>query len=712
MKIVKYLKNHIAAVFIIFCLLIVQAFCELSLPAYTSDIVDVGIQNGGIEYAAPAKIRQETLLNLELFMTDDDAAYIKEAYVPDGGGILSLRDGEDPAALDARLSLPMAMLAKIESGGEYDIGLIKAALENGQMTKEQLIDRAGLAMGGMGSLSDSLVRSAAIAFIQKEYEALSVDLNQMRLDYLWKIGAKMIGLTVLMMAAAIMSGFIGSKISASIGRDLRETVFSRVLSFSSAEIDKFSTASLITRSTNDIQQVQMVTVMMLRVVLYAPIMGIGGIIKVSATRTGMGWIVGAGIGALMLLIGVLITVAMPKFKKMQALIDKLNLVSREILTGLPVIRAFNREAFEEARFQSANNDLMKTQLFTNRTMAFMMPTMMLIMQGITILIEWFGAKGVDAGTLQVGDMIAFITYTLQIVMSFMMITMISIFLPRAIVAAGRIDEVVNTRSSIEDKEKTLDEKLGEVKGLVEFRDVTFRYPDTETDLLDHISFSAEPGKTTAVIGSTGCGKSTLINLIPRFYDVTGGQITIDGIDIRDLSQRRLRELLGYTEQNGVLFSGTIESNIKFGGSDISDEIMREASEIAQAAGFIYEKQDGYLSPISQGGTNVSGGQKQRLSIARAIAKSPKIYIFDDSFSALDYKTDLTLRRALREKINDATVIIVAQRISTILHADKIVVLNEGKIEGVGTHAELLKTCVTYQEIARSQLSSEELGEEA
>ena len=503
-------------------------------------------------------------------------------------------------------------------------------------------------------------------------------------------------------------GFLASRIGAKLGLNLRERVFTKVVSFSHGEMERFSTASLITRSTNDIQQVQMVVVVMLRMVVYAPIIGIGGVVKVLRTRTGMGWIIVVAVAAIMVLVGILMAVAMPRFKKMQTLVDGLNLVSREILTGVPVIRAFSRERFEEERFDRANRDLMQTQLFTNRVMNVMMPAMMLIMNGISIMIVWFGAKGIDMGNLMVGDMLAFITYTMQIVMSFLMLTMISVMLPRAGVAAGRIQEVIGTEAGVKDRETVLDEKLKDARGVVAFRDVSFRYPGADEDALENLTFTANPGETTAIIGSTGCGKSTLLNLIPRFYDVTGGQITIDGVDIRDVSQHKLRSLLGYVPQKAVLFSGDIASNLKFGGPDISDSRMQEAAAIAQATEFIESKPEGYHSEISQGGTNVSGGQKQRLSIARAIAKSPRIYLFDDSFSALDYKTDVTLRKALREKTEDATVIIVAQRISTILHADRIIVLDEGRIAGMGTHGQLLRDCEAYREIARSQLSEAEL----
>ncbi|MEG1879320.1 MAG: ABC transporter ATP-binding protein, partial [Pseudoflavonifractor sp.] len=497
--------------------------------------------------------------------------------------------------------------------------------------------------------------------------------------------------------------------AAKLGLDLRGDVFKKVVSFSSAELDRFSTASLITRSTNDIQQVQMVVVMLLRIVIYAPIVGIGGVMKVAATHTGMGWIIALAVGIIVLLVVTLMAIAMPKFQKMQTLIDRLNLVAREILTGLPVIRAFSREQHEEKRFDLANLDLKKTQLFTNRVMTFMMPAMMLVMNGISVLIVWNGAQGINAGTLQVGGMMAFITYTMQIVMAFLMISMISIMLPRAAVSARRINEVLETVPSIRDKSSLKDKDLADCSGVLAFEDVSFRYPDADADVLEHISFTARPGETTAIIGSTGSGKSTLLNLIPRFFDVSYGRLTVDGVDIRDISQHKLRSLLGYVPQKGVLFSGDITSNLKFGGEEITDAAVQEAAEIAQASDFIAEKPEGYDAPIAQGGSNVSGGQKQRLSIARAIAKHPKIFLFDDSFSALDYKTDVVLRRALGEKIKDATIIIVAQRISTILHADQIIVLDEGKVAGIGNHEALMETCPTYQEIAKSQLSAAELG---
>ena len=710
-KIFKYLKESWGTVLVILLLLLVQAYCDLQLPQYTSGIVDVGIGQGGIAYAAPEKIRAETYANLQLFMTEEEKAVCDAAYEPaaDGNLVLTAKGEARLAEIDSKMGLPMVLLSYLESeGAEYDIDTLRAMRESGMISEEQILTVREQVIAGMGDMGDSVISARAVLFVQAEYEALGIDIGKVQTNYLWKTGLKMLGLSLLMMAAAIFIGLLASRTAAKTGRNLRSRVYNKVVSFSSAEMDKFSTASLITRSTNDIQQVQMVIVMLLRMVLYAPIIGIGGVMKVASTGTGMSWIIGVAVGSIMALVLVLMVVAMPKFKKMQSLVDRVNLVSREILTGIPVIRAFSRETYEEKRFDKANKDLMGTQLFTGRVMNFMMPVMMLIMNGISIMIVWFGGHGIDAGNLQVGEMLAFITYTMQIVMSFLMLTMVSIMLPRAGVAAGRIEEVLTTEVTIHDKETLQDEKLQEIRGEVAFEDVCFKYPGAEENALHHLSFTAKPGQTTAIIGSTGCGKSTLLNLIPRFYDVTEGRITLDGVDIRDISQKKLRSILGYVPQKGVLFSGDIASNIKFGGDDITEEKMKESAQIAQAVEFIESKPEGYGSPIAQGGTNVSGGQKQRLSIARAIAKSPKVFLFDDSFSALDYKTDVVLRRALNEKISDATVIIVAQRISTILHADQIIVLDNGSIVGLGTHEELLESCETYREIAKSQLSEKEL----
>ena len=711
MRIFRYLKENLGAVVLIVLLLVVQAYCDLSLPAYTSDIVDVGIQQGGIDSAVPEKISEATLTELKLFMTDDEIAAVDRAYQPDADGnyVLTAKDEDERDRLDAVFSTPMVVVSQLRSEGDGKLDQIQMALSAGMVTKEALLGEVSTALESAGEGSDSLLGQMAVAFVKSEYEALGMDTGKIQTDYLLLVGAKMLGVTLLSVIAAVIVGLLASRTAAGVGMRLRSRVFGKVVSFSNAELDRFSTASLITRSTNDIQQVQMVIVMLLRMVLYAPIIGVGGIIKVAHTETGMGWIIGVAVALITVVVVALMVIAMPKFKKMQSLVDRLNLVSREILTGVPVIRAFSREKHEEERFDGANRDLMKTQLFTNRVMTFMMPMMMFLMNGISIMIVWFGGKGIDQGNLQVGDMMAFITYTMQICMAFMMITMISIMLPRANVAAGRIDEVLATEPTIEDKETVLDETKA-FQGVVEFHDVSFHYPGADGNVLEHIDFTALPGKTTAIIGSTGSGKSTLVHLIPRFYDVTEGSITIDGVDVRDLSQKKLHSLLGFVPQKGVLFSGDIESNLKFGGDDISDEAMMEAASIAQASDFIAAKEEGVHSPIAQGGTNVSGGQKQRLSIARAIAKNPQVYIFDDSFSALDYKTDVVLRKALSEKVGDATVIIVAQRISTILHADQIIVLDDGKIAGIGRHEELLAGCPTYQEIARSQLSAKELGE--
>ena len=712
LKLIRYLKQVKWQVLAIVLLLVVQAWCDLSLPQYTSDIVDVGIQQGGIEHAAPDQLRDETMEGLKLFMEEDDWNKVEAAYTLGEDGIWYLDSVNESTLeeLDEVFGMPMLMLSAAEEQG-MDAAAVKAMVESGQMTMEQVEAMAGQAIEKLGAQSDMIVEQRALLFVKEEYAAMGLDLNQIQMNYLLSTGGRMLGISLLMAVTAILVGLLASRTAAQLGMSLRGDVFKTVMSFSNTEIDKFSTASLITRSTNDIQQVQMVVVIMLRIVVYAPILGIGGIIKVATTRTGMEWIIAVAVGSALVLVALLMSLALPKFKRMQTLVDKMNLVSREILTGLPVIRAFSREKHEEKRFDLANLDLKKTQLFTNRVMTFMMPMMMLLMNGVSILIVWNGGHGIDAGTMQVGDMIAFITYTMQIVMAFLMIAMIAIFLPRASVAAGRINEVLQTRPVIRDKRKVKDNTKEQWQGVVAFEDVSFRYPDAGADVLEHITFTAQPGQTTAIIGSTGSGKSTLLNLIPRFFDVSYGRITMDGVDIRDLSQHKLHELLGYVPQKGVLFSGDIQSNLKFGGADITDQAMEEAAEIAQAKEFIDSKPDGYQTPIAQGGTNVSGGQKQRLSIARAIAKNPRVFLFDDSFSALDYKTDAVLRKALNEKVKDATVIIVAQRISTILHADQIVVLDEGRIAGIGTHEELMKHCPTYQEIARSQLSAAELGGE-
>ena len=715
-KLIKYLADHKLAVLAILLLLGVQAFCDLSLPSYTSDIVDVGIQQSGIKGAAAEKYTAQTYEALKLFMSEDEITYMDECYEMDGELYVRKKlSSKELDKLNDTLLTAAGMVYSVETSGQYSVSQLVDGYRAGLVTKKALSDVAGQVEAAMGDMASSMKSQVAVELVKSEYTLLGYDLNAIQRNYLLITGAKMLAMTLLMVAAAIGVGFIGAKTAAAIGRDLREKLFTKVIGFSNADINKFSTASLITRSTNDVQQVQQVSVMMLRIVLYAPIIGIGGIIKVMGTDTGMGWIIGVAVGAVLSLVLVLMVVAMPKFKKMQSLVDRVSLVSREILTGTMVIRAFSREKHEEERFDKANRELMSTQLFTNRVMSMMMPAMMLIMNAITVLIVWMGAKGIDIGRMQVGDMMAFITYTMQIVMAFLMITMISVMLPRAGVAADRIEEVLNTRETITDKADTenTDRKLTDCKGVVEFRNVSFRFDGGSENAISGLSFKAEPGKTTAIIGSTGCGKSTVVNLLDRFYDVTEGSITLDGVDIRDMSQKELRSHIGLVPQKGVLFSGTIESNIKYGGDFVTDEDMKEAAAIAQATEFIDSKKDGYAESIAQGGTNVSGGQKQRLSIARAIAVKPKVYVFDDSFSALDFKTDAALRKALSVRTKDASVIIVAQRISTIMNADQIILLNEGRTVGKGTHRELLKNCPEYLEIAKSQLSEAELaGEEA
>ncbi len=731
-KIFKQLGRHWAACLVVFALLAVQAYCDLSLPDYTSKIVDVGIQQGGIESTVPESVRDTTLHALELLMTEEDAVLAEQWYSePDENGVRTLAHDATAAMpeLEEAFTTPdivLYMAAAQHAAAAQGItetvtpawtDLDAVTTQFSMMAQAPEFSRKAVQQqlaGAMAAVDDSVAESMAsqaMLLVSLEYEAQGIA-HDVQMAYLWRVGGQMLGLTLLMVAVAIAVGFVASRASASIGRDLRRETFSAVIGFSHAEIEQFSTASLITRTTNDIQQVQFVCVILLRMVAYAPILGIGGIMHVARSNTGLTWITFLAVAALLVLIGVLMTIAMPKFKLMQTLVDRLNLVSREILTGIMPVRAFSREKFEEERFDRANRDLMRTQLFTNRTMAGMMPFMTLIMNGTSLLIVWFGGKAMDAGNMQVGEMIAFITYTMQIVMSFLMLAMVAIMLPRAGVAADRIDEVIHTPATIHDPEEPVARKAlqrSHWDGVVRFEDVSFRYPGADDDALEHISFTARPGETTAIIGSTGCGKSTLLNLIPRFYDVTGGRVTIDGVDVRDMPQHTLHDLLGYVSQKGVLFSGTIESNLKFGGPQISDGDIRDAAAIAQAADFIEAKPEGFQSPIAQGGTNVSGGQKQRLSIARAIAKHPRVYLFDDSFSALDYKTDVALRRALKAQTDNATVIIVAQRISTVLHANQIMVLDEGKIVGIGTHAQLLETCPEYQEIARSQLSQKELG---
>lgn len=761
-KIFKNMLPYRKAVIIIIALLFVQAWCDLSLPSYTSDIIDVGIQNSGVEHIVPEKLTKSEFKTAQFIMTDDEADLWKGLYKADGE-FYKLKDksSKELDEADEKLNLPLIMnyqmstlevssfkktianqMGKKESelenvsveqlgeslgvklksfkqekedddGNKVKVDCVDARpffagmTQSGKMDKKSILSMRDKMSDTIDAMGSSLVKSMGVAYAVSCDKAAGIDVDHIQKSYLLFAGLKMLGMALLMGVVTVLVGFFASRVGAGIGMTLREKVFKNVVGFSNAEMDKFSTASLITRSTNDIQQIQMVSVMLLRMVAYAPILGIGGVLKVMQTGAGMGWIIVFAIAVILGYVMVLMSAAMPKFKLMQKLVDNINLVSREILTGLSVIRAFGREKKEEERFDEANKDLTKTMLFTNRVMTFMMPGMMMIMNILTVGIVWFGAKKIDGGNMQVGAMTAFITYAMMIVMSFLMLTMMSIMLPRAAVAAERIDEVVRTESSI--KEVDEPEKLTSYDGVISFEHVNFKYPGAEEDVLHDIDFVARPGETTAIIGSTGCGKSTLVNLIPRLYDVSDGKILLDGKDIRNISMSDLREEIGFVPQKGVLFSGTIASNLRFGNDDATDEEIKKAARIAQATEFIEAKDDKYESSISQGGSNVSGGQKQRLAIARAIAKNPKIFIFDDSFSALDLKTDAALRKALSENVKDSTVIIVAQRISTILHAEQILVLDDGKVVGKGTHEQLLKNCDVYREIAKSQLSAKELG---
>ena len=736
-KLFKFLKPYAAAVAAIICILVVQAYCDLSLPTYTSDIMSIGIQQGGIDEALPDTISKKDLNHLLLLVPSNRQKIVKNAYTESvekydyNGTVMELKasvkeDKKKVGRLSEILGKPMLMAAGFDSGSEMT-QKIEEQMRT-QMSGIPNVDKMDIYdmlefMGAEGrnaligqmdqqmdSMQDSMIAQAAAGYIKDAYTHIGIDTDQIETIYILHTGAKMLALAFLGMAASILVGLLASRVGAGVGRRLRENVFRKVVGFSNAEFDKFSTASLITRSTNDIQQIQLLLVMILRMVLYAPIMAIGGIWKVFHTNVDMSWIIGLAVAVIIVIVGFLFLVVMPKFKLIQNQVDKLNLVSREILTGLSVIRAFGTQKYEEERFDDANKALTKTNLFVNRAMTFMMPLMMFVMNSIAVLIVWVGGHSINDGAMQVGDMMAFIQYTMQIIMAFLMICMISVMLPRAAVSAGRVDEVLTSETMIHDPGNP-SHIPEEGKGKVVFDHVSFRYPGAEEDVLHDISFTAEPGKTTAFIGSTGCGKSTLVNLIPRFYDVTDGKITIDGKDIRNVSQHELREKLGYVPQKAVLFSGDIASNILYGNPDGSEAEMTEAATIAQATEFIEQKKKKYKSTISQGGSNVSGGQKQRLSIARAIAKHPDIYIFDDSFSALDYKTDATLRAKLKEKTSESTVMIVAQRISTILHADQIIVLDDGQIVGKGTHKELLKSCEAYYQIASSQLSENELEED-
>lgn len=761
-SIFKNMLPYWKTIVIVIALLFVQAWCDLSLPAYTSDIIDVGIQNNGVEHVVPESLTEDEFKMAQFIMTEDECKTWESLYtLKDGIYELSEKSEKKLDKVDEQMVLSLIMnyqmsameedtfkgliakqMGKDESeladltveqigqmlgtdlksfqqekedddGNKYEATCVDVRpifatmLENKMMDKDTILSMRDSMEDTIDTMGSSLVKAMGVAYAVSCDKAAGLDVDHIQKSYLLSAGLKMVGMAFLMGIVTVLVGLFASRVGAGIGMTLRGKVFKQVVGFSNAEMDKFSTASLITRSTNDIQQIQMVSVMLLRMIAYAPILGIGGVLKVMQTGAGMGWIIVLAIVVILGYVMVLMSVTMPKFKLMQKLVDNVNLVSREILTGLSVIRAFGREKKEEERFDDANKDLTKTMLFTNRVMTFMMPGMMMIMNVLTVGIVWVGAHKIDAGTMQVGAMTAFITYAMMIVMSFLMLTMMSIMLPRAAVAADRIDEVIHTQSSIRDDENP--QNLAVHDGVVRFDHVNFKYPGAEEDVLHDIDFVAEPGKTTAIIGSTGCGKSTLVNLIPRLYDVSEGSITLDGQDIRKIRMSDLREEIGFVPQKGVLFSGTIASNLRFGRDDATDEEIRLAAEIAQASEFIDAKDDKYDSAIAQGGSNVSGGQKQRLSIARAIAKNPKIFIFDDSFSALDLKTDAALRKALSDNVKDCTVIIVAQRISTILHADQILVLDDGRIVGKGTHEELMKSCEVYQQIAKSQLSAKELG---
>ena len=750
LKVLKNLKKSWISVLFIVILLCVQATADLALPDYTSKIVNDGIQAGGIDSSVPKIISKEDMDTVLIFSEEDDKIlesfeligdeethsqekiidkYFGKDYKVEPNSIYVLKDIEEEEIEQLENILVTPILEAETLKNEEISNQIKSKmLENipetqksymGDMSLTQLISQMSQEERNqvlsefttkIDEMSDSIKEQAAVISIKDLYKDLGVDTDKLQNDYIFMTGMQMLGIALISMISAVTIMFLSSRVAAKLGKTLREKVFKKVLSFSNAELTKFSTASLITRSTNDVQQIQMLITLLFRVVVYAPIIGIGGFVKVlTSTDHSMAWIIGIAIVAIFAVIGTLFILVMPRFRKLQDLIDKLNGVSREILTGLSVIRAFNKEKKEEERFDSANKDLTKANIFVNRAMSMMMPLLMFIMNSITVLIVWVGGHNVDQGIMQVGDMMAFIQYTMQIVMAFLMISMISIMLPRASVSARRINEVIETEPSIKDKKET--KKLNpEKKGLVEFKNVSFRYPDADTEILEDINFTAKPGETTAIIGSTGSGKSTVVNLIPRFYDVTEGELCIDGVNIKDVSQTELRDKIGFVPQKGVLFSGTIESNIKYADDNMSDEQMIEAARIAQATEFIEEKENKYKDPIAQGGGNVSGGQKQRLSIARAIAKDPEIFVFDDSFSALDFKTDSKLREALSEKTKDKTVIIVAQRISTVLNANQIIVLEEGKVVGIGTHEELMKNNETYRQIALSQLSEEELGE--
>lgn len=722
MRIVRYLRQSKAAVALIVALLIVQAFADLSLPRYVSDLVDVGIQQGGVEDAAPEAFRVDMFEKTLMMASEEDEGLIASSYdlQEDGTYRLNGRGERDRAELDEAVALPFAMAyfadkaAKDGSGAAADVGFdideLHGAYEEGLVSKEDVLALADAARSALSGVDDALVEQQAVMAAKAEYEQLGYDMGALQMRYLAKVGVRMLAVAALMTAVAIGVGYLASRTAAEIARNLRRRLFAKVLEFSDADVSKFSAASLITRGTNDIQQIQMVIVVLLRMVLYAPILAIGGILMVSRTNASMSWVIVVAVAAIFIVVGVLMALAMPKFKIMQALIDRVNLISREMLSGLAVIRAFGRQGYEERRFDEANAALMRTQLFTNRVMTFMMPAMMLVMNAVSVLIVWVGGSYIDAGAIQTGDMIAFITYSMVVIMSFLMIGMVSIMLPRADVAASRVNEVLETAPSIVDPAEPCRHDCAERPEGAEiaFDDVTFSYDEGSDPVLRHVSFTAEAGKTTAVIGSTGSGKSTVIKLVERFYDVDSGAVRVDGVDVRAMPQHELRAQFGYVPQKAFLFSGTVADTVAYGACDIDEQRMRFAVDVAQAADFVDARDEGFAAPVAQGGTNLSGGQRQRLSIARAIARDARAYLFDDSFSALDYRTDALLRAAIAEKLAGKTVLIVAQRISTVLSADRIVVLEDGAVAGQGTHAELMRDCPAYREIALSQLSEEEL----
>lgn len=720
-KMFHYMKERWYYIVMIVALLFVQAFCDLSLPDYTSKIINVGIQQKGVEDGVPETIREESMDKLLLFLEQEEAEEVLDAYKnKDGIYKLQFVTEEEREELNQILGIPELVVTGLSDEESEETKKIKEQMKLPKeadlfqvfqsMPKEQLETMTEEMKKELEEMPDSIVTQSAVLFVEQEYEAQDIDMDKLQMEYILMSGVKMLGLAFLAMAAAIAVTFLSARVAAVLGRNLRNSIYRKVISFSGRELNQFSTASLITRSTNDVQQVQMLFTLLFRIVLYAPILGIGGVYKVFQTDASMTWILALAVVVITLFVVLLFRIAMPKFTRLQFLIDELNLVSREILTGVPVVRAFSREKHEEERFEEANARLTKTNLFVNRCMTFMMPVMMLLMNGVTVLIVWNGAHAVNEGSMQVGNMMAFMQYAMQIIMAFLMITMMSIMIPRANVAAKRINEVMETQVSIQDSQE-VQSVQEDKKGQIVFEHVSFAYPGADEKTLHDIDFTARKGETVAFIGSTGSGKSTLVNLIPRFFDVTEGRILVDGVDIRHLKLHDLRERIGYVPQKAVLFSGTIDSNIRYGKEEATEAEVKKAAKIAQAWEFIEEKEEGVDSAIAQGGTNVSGGQKQRLSIARAIAKEPEIYIFDDSFSALDYKTDVVLRRALKQETKDATTLIVAQRISTILHADKILVLDEGRVVGQGTHRELLNSCEVYRQIAMSQLSEEELANE-